>query len=162
MCFLLSPTGFHLVILWTYEANSILHEDLNTHKCRIWATSNPREHTDNLLHYPKVTASCEFTSSFMIRPFFFESYCPKNGQKATTEKAKCTLALLHEKVVPRLREKGAFLLPVTFLKDEANSHISAQVKEFLKQTLGKEYTIKVVACSHGHLRSDTNRIQICE
>ncbi|GFW15922.1 uncharacterized protein TNCV_4431951 [Trichonephila clavipes] len=66
-------------ILWTDEAHFSLHGDVNNHKCRIWATSNPREYTQKPLHSPKVTAAwCDFTGSFIIRPFFFETQCPVN------------------------------------------------------------------------------------
>ncbi|GFX82163.1 uncharacterized protein TNCV_4398221 [Trichonephila clavipes] len=66
-------------ILWTDEAHFSLHGDVNNHNCRIWATSNPSEYTQKLLHSPKVTAWCGFTGSFIIGPFFFETQCPVNG-----------------------------------------------------------------------------------
>ncbi|GFS97855.1 uncharacterized protein TNCV_2018121 [Trichonephila clavipes] len=61
------PTwGFN--ILWIDEAHFSLHGDFNNHNCRIWATCNPREYTQKPLHFPKVTAWCGFTGSFIIGP----------------------------------------------------------------------------------------------
>ncbi|GFT83448.1 uncharacterized protein TNCV_232201 [Trichonephila clavipes] len=66
-------------ILWTDEAHFSLHGDVNNHNCPIWATSNPREYTQKPLHFPKGTAWCGFTGSFIIGPFLFETQCPVNG-----------------------------------------------------------------------------------
>ncbi|GBL80515.1 hypothetical protein AVEN_225216-1 [Araneus ventricosus] len=44
----------------------LLHGDFNTHNCRIWAMSNPREYTQKPLHSPKLIVWCAFTGSFII------------------------------------------------------------------------------------------------
>ncbi|GBM26071.1 hypothetical protein AVEN_12835-1 [Araneus ventricosus] len=47
-------------ILWTDEVHFSLQGDVNTHNCRIWTTSNPREYRQKPLHSPKVTVWCGF------------------------------------------------------------------------------------------------------
>ncbi|GFX51376.1 DUF4817 domain-containing protein [Trichonephila clavipes] len=92
-------------ILWTDEALFSLHGNVNNHNCRIWATSNPREYTQNPLHSPKVTAWCGFTGSFIIGPFFFEKQCPVNGWITEMVNTQRHLTLLRETVVPCLIQR---------------------------------------------------------
>ncbi|GFU74151.1 DUF4817 domain-containing protein [Trichonephila clavipes] len=116
-------------ILWTDEAHFSLHGDVNNHNCRIWATSNPREYTQKPLHYPKVTAWCGFTGSFIIGPFF-ETQFPVNGWIMETVNAQRYLTLLRETVVPCLIQRGQ-ISNVTFMQDGATSHTANPVKAFL-------------------------------
>ena len=92
-------------ILWTYEAHFSLHGDVNTHNCRIWATSCPRVYTDKPPRSPKLTMWCVFTGSFIIGPFFFKKQSPISGWKKVKVNAQRYLNLLRLKIVPYLREK---------------------------------------------------------
>ncbi|GFU02499.1 uncharacterized protein NPIL_584311 [Nephila pilipes] len=40
-------------IFWTVEAHSSIYGDINTHKCCIWTTSNPRVYTEKPLYSTK-------------------------------------------------------------------------------------------------------------
>ncbi|GFX44290.1 uncharacterized protein TNCV_4376781 [Trichonephila clavipes] len=59
-------------LLWTDEAHFTLRGSVKTHNCRIWATENPRTVVETPMHDEKVTVWVEFTTSTLIRPFFFE------------------------------------------------------------------------------------------
>ncbi|GFT49663.1 DUF4817 domain-containing protein [Trichonephila clavipes] len=124
-------------ILWTDEAHFSLHGDVNNHNCPIWATSNPRECTQEPLHSPKGTARCGFTGSFIIGPFFFETQCPVNGWITETVNAQRYLTLLWETVVPCLIQRGQNA-NVTFMQDGATSQTANPVKSFLIQTFGED------------------------
>ncbi|GFX73465.1 uncharacterized protein TNCV_3402761 [Trichonephila clavipes] len=82
---------------------------VNSHNCRIWATSNPRKYTQKPLHSPKVTAWCGFTGSFIVGPFF-ETQCLVNGWITETVNAQRYLTLLRETVVPCLIQRADFWL----------------------------------------------------
>ncbi|GFX24312.1 DUF4817 domain-containing protein [Trichonephila clavipes] len=133
------PPGF-LTFLWTDEANSWLHGDVNNHNCRIWATSYPSEYTQNPLRSPKVTAWCGFTGSFIIEPFFFETQCPVNESITETVNAQRYLTLLMETVVPCLIQRGQ-ISNVTFMQEGATSHTANPVKAFLIQTFREDRII---------------------
>ncbi|GFV29178.1 DUF4817 domain-containing protein [Trichonephila clavipes] len=119
------------------EAPFSLHGDVNSHNCRIWATSNPREYTQKPLHSPKVTAWCSYTGSFIIGPFFFETQCPVNGWITETVNAQRYLTLLWKTVVPCLIQRGQ-ISNVTFMQDGATSHTANPVKALLIQTFEED------------------------
>ncbi|GFX17346.1 uncharacterized protein TNCV_3553501 [Trichonephila clavipes] len=124
-------------ILWTDENHFSLHGYVNNHNCRIWATSNPHEYTQKLLHSPKVTAWCGFTGSFIIGPFFFETQCQVNGWITETVNAQRYLTLLRETVMPCLIQRGQ-ISNVTLMQEGATSHTANPVKAFLMQTYGED------------------------
>ena len=57
--------------MWMDEAYFSLHGDMDTQNSCIWVTTNPCKYHSEPLHSSYVTVWCDFTGSFILKPFSF-------------------------------------------------------------------------------------------
>ena len=74
MCLLTENADFgKKKIIFSNEAFFDVGGYVNKQNCRIWDTENPHAYIEKTTHPKRVTVWCEFWSTDLIRPFFFEN-----------------------------------------------------------------------------------------
>ena len=80
----------------------------------------------NLLHDEKVTVWCSITSTFILRPYFFEMVTDDDLQTATATSARCLDMLTHY-AIPKLQRQNA-LPEVAWMQDGTLPRRGSSVK----------------------------------
>ena len=112
---------------------------MNTLNCRIWGSTKPLVVHQRPLHSAYVTVRCEFTSTFMLRPFFFEMNTPRGPVRCTVTSASYENILM-QRVIPALQERNCIETTV-FIQVGAPPHIGRQVQRLLRETFTDERII---------------------
>jgi transposase len=110
-------------ILWSDEANISLHGNINTHNCRIWASSNPHIILSEPLHSPHLCVWMGFNSQFGLIPYFFET---------STVNSENYHSMLANHAIPQLKQHHAFK-KTFFMHDGAPPHYAVHVRNFLNE-----------------------------
>ncbi|GFT06311.1 uncharacterized protein TNCV_1145141 [Trichonephila clavipes] len=119
-------------LLWTDEAHFTLRGSVKTHNCRIWATENPRTVVETPMHDEKVTVWVEFTTSTLIRPFFFEEMRDSGIVTATVTGERYA-----DIIIGSLADKH-LLESTIFMQDGAPPYIARRVKDLLRRSFGDD------------------------
>ncbi len=110
-------------ILWSDEAYISMDGSISRHNCRIWSTCKPQFVMTEGLHPEKICVWFGFTSSFGLKPYFFDS----------TVNSENYLEMLQGHMQPLLQQKRQFE-KVTFMQDGAAPHYAKRVRDYLCQT----------------------------
>ena len=127
-------------ILSTDEAHFTLRRSVKSHKCRIWATENPRTVVEIPLRDEKVTVWVEFNISIVIGPFFFEEMRDSGFITATVTSERYA-DMLQNRIIPSLADKH-LQEGTVFMQDGAAPHIARRVKDLLRGSFGDNRVIQ--------------------
>lgn len=138
-------------VLWSDEAYLHLNGDISRYHCRIWSQNNPREFITKPLHPQKICIWIGFTSTFSIKPFFFDGIVTSESY----------LNMLQNHLRPNLVQKRK-LSSTIFQQDGAPSHFATCVRDYLQRTFGAEKVISRGFDAHWPARSpDLSPVDYC-
>ena len=128
-------------ILWTNEAHFTLEGAVNTQNHRIWGTTKQLLVHQRPLYSAYVTVWYEFSSTFILDPFFFEMITPRGPVRCTVTSTSYENIFM-QRVIPAL-EEGNCVEFTLFMQGWSPPLISRQVQRLLRETFKGEHIISI-------------------